>query len=132
MERETDFYEKQSQGTSVFIIGLGGAIAFFFSLGAMIGAMITMYSAVANRGREIGTLRALGFGKLTIMFSFLLESVMLSLLGGAAGRARAARTRVRRALLHHQLPGLERDGVPLRAHARHRAWIAWPSPASWA
>lgn len=85
VERESAFYEKQSQGTSAFIMGLGGAIAFFFSLGAMIGAMITMYSAVASRGREIGTLRALGFGKLTIMFSFLLESVMLSLLGGAVG-----------------------------------------------
>ena len=85
VERETAFYEKQSQGTSIFIMILGGAIAFFFSLGAMIGAMITMYSAVSSRGREIGTLRALGFGKLTIMFSFLLESVMLALLGGAAG-----------------------------------------------
>jgi putative ABC transport system permease protein len=85
VERETAFYEKQSQGTSAFIMGLGGAIAFFFSLGAMIGAMITMYSAVSSRGREIGTLRALGFGKLTIMLSFLLESVMLALLGGAAG-----------------------------------------------
>ncbi|MFT3927512.1 MAG: ABC transporter permease [Myxococcales bacterium] len=85
VERETVFYEKQSQGTSAFIMGLGGAIAFFFSLGAMIGAMITMYSAVASRGREIGTLRALGFGKFTIMFSFLLESVMLALIGGALG-----------------------------------------------
>jgi putative ABC transport system permease protein len=67
VERETTFYEKQSEGTAAFIVGMGGTIAFFFALGAMIGAMITMYSAVANRRREIGTLRALGFGKGAIM-----------------------------------------------------------------
>jgi putative ABC transport system permease protein len=83
--RETEYYEKQSEGSSAFIMGMGGTIAFFFSLGAMIGAMITMYSAVANRKREIGTLRALGFGKFSIMSSFLLESVMLALLGGGLG-----------------------------------------------
>jgi putative ABC transport system permease protein len=85
VERETVFYEKQSEGSSAFIMGMGGAIAFFFALGAMIGAMITMYSAVANRRREIGTLRALGFGKGAIMLSFLFESVMLALIGGGLG-----------------------------------------------
>jgi putative ABC transport system permease protein len=84
-ERETTYYEKQSEGSSAFIVGMGGTIAFFFSLGAMIGAMITMYSAVANRRREIGTLRALGFGRGAIMTSFLLESVMLALIGGGIG-----------------------------------------------
>jgi putative ABC transport system permease protein len=85
VERESTYYEKQSEGTSAFIVGMGGAIALFFSVGAMIGAMITMYSAVSNRRREIGTLRALGFGKLSIMTSFLLESVFLALLGGGLG-----------------------------------------------
>ena len=85
VERESVYYEKQSEGTSAFIVGMGGTIAFFFALGAMIGAMITMYSAVANRRREIGTLRALGFGKLSIMISFMLESVFLALLGGGVG-----------------------------------------------
>lgn len=85
VHRETTYYEKQSEGSSAFILGMGGTIAFFFALGAMIGAMITMYSAVANRRREIGTLRALGFGKLSIMTSFLLESVLLSLIGGGLG-----------------------------------------------
>lgn len=85
--REGAYYEKQSQGTSTFISVMGGVIAFFFAVGAMIGAMITMYSAVANRKREIGTLRALGFGKTTIMISFLIESVLLSLIGGAIGAA---------------------------------------------
>jgi putative ABC transport system permease protein len=85
VERETKYYDKQSEGSSAFIMGLGGTIAFFFSLGAMIGAMITMYSAVANRRREIGTLRALGFGRLAIMSSFLFESVLLALVGGGIG-----------------------------------------------
>jgi putative ABC transport system permease protein len=66
-------------------MGMGGTIAFFFALGAMIGAMITMYAAVANRRREIGTLRALGFGRFAIMSSFLFESVMLALIGGGIG-----------------------------------------------
>lgn len=83
--RESEFYEKQSEGTSVFITSLGTVVAFFFALGAMIGAMITMYAAVAHRKREIGTLRALGFGKWAIMGSFLLESLLLGLLGGVLG-----------------------------------------------
>lgn len=83
--RESDYYQKQSEGTSLFISVLGNIVAFFFSVGAMIGAMITMYSAVANRKREIGTLRALGFGKGAIMGSFLLESLLLALIGGAVG-----------------------------------------------
>jgi putative ABC transport system permease protein len=85
--RESDYYQKQSEGTSLFISVLGNIVAFFFSVGAMIGAMITMYSAVSNRKREIGTLRALGFGKLSIMSSFLLESLLLALVGGAIGAA---------------------------------------------
>jgi putative ABC transport system permease protein len=64
-------------------------IAIFLSVGAMIGAMITMYAAVANRGREIATLRALGFSKFSILLSFLLESVVLALLGGAVGTVAA-------------------------------------------
>ncbi len=83
--RESDYYEIQSQGTSLFITSLGATIAVFFALGAMIGAMITMYSAVANRKREIGTLRALGFGRLAIMISFLFESILLALIGGLLG-----------------------------------------------
>jgi putative ABC transport system permease protein len=56
--RESVYYDKQSEGTSVFITALGAIIAFFFSVGAMIGAMITMYGAVAQRSKEVGTLRA--------------------------------------------------------------------------
>ena len=61
-----------------------------FSIGAMIGAMITMYAAVANRTAEIGTLRALGFRRASILAAFLAESLMLALVGGVAGLALAS------------------------------------------
>ncbi|WP_437809336.1 ABC transporter permease [Sorangium sp. So ce1078] len=83
--RESDYYEKQSEGTSMFIKGMGVLIAVFFSIGAMIGAMITMHASIANRQREIGTLRALGFSRWSILVSFLFESILLALVGGALG-----------------------------------------------
>lgn len=83
--RETKYYEKQSEGTSIFITAVGTLVAIFFSVGAMIGAMITMYAAVSNRQREIGTLRALGFSRISILISFVLEAVTLSLSGGLLG-----------------------------------------------
>lgn len=86
-QREQDFFEKQSEMTGVMLKVLGGMIAFFFSIGAMIGATITMNAQVAGRSREIGTLRALGFSKFSILTSFLLESVFLALVGGALGAA---------------------------------------------
>jgi putative ABC transport system permease protein len=84
-KREQKYYEDQSSGTSIFISALGIVIAFFFSLGAMIGAMITMYAAVAQRSREIGTLQALGFTRGSILVAFLFESVLLAMLGGLVG-----------------------------------------------
>jgi putative ABC transport system permease protein len=84
---EAEYYEKQSENTALFISVMGTLIAVFFSIGAMLGAMITMHAAVASRQREIGTLRALGFSRGSILFSFLLEAIMLSLLGGAIGAA---------------------------------------------
>jgi len=83
--RESEYYEKQSEGTSVFITALGSVIAFFFSLGAMIGAMITMYGSVAHRAREVGTLRALGFSRFAIVIAFLFESTVLALMGACIG-----------------------------------------------
>ncbi|MBM4364550.1 MAG: ABC transporter permease [Deltaproteobacteria bacterium] len=83
--RESEYYEKQSEGTRDFVTGMGAAIVFFFSVGAMIGAMITMYAAVANRGREIGTLRALGFSRAQVLLSFVIEAGLLTLLGGVVG-----------------------------------------------
>ncbi|HEY2517885.1 MAG TPA: ABC transporter permease, partial [Polyangiaceae bacterium] len=85
--RDSEFYEKSSHGTALFLSAMGTIIAVFFSIGAIIGAMITMHATVAQRQREIGTLRALGFSRSQILVSFLLESVVLALLGGAVGAA---------------------------------------------
>jgi ABC-type antimicrobial peptide transport system permease subunit len=84
------FYEEQSRQLSTFISILGMTLSVIFSIGAMIGAMITMYAAVSNRTGEIGTLRALGFRRSSILAAFLLESVLLALVGGLAGLALAA------------------------------------------
>lgn len=85
VKREKDFYLEQSQGMATFIKALGLVITIIFSFGAMIGAMITMYAAVANRTVEIGTLRALGFQRGSILFAFLIEALALSFIGGIIG-----------------------------------------------
>ena len=85
VERENEFFEKQSAGLAVMYGVIGGAIAALAALGALIGAMITMYSAVSNRQREIGTLRALGFSRSNIIISFLIESTTLTVVGGVFG-----------------------------------------------
>jgi putative ABC transport system permease protein len=84
-KREQIFYEDQSRALSTFISILGTVLSVIFSLGAMIGAAITMYSAVATRTAEIGTLRALGFRRPSILAAFMTESLLLALVGGAAG-----------------------------------------------
>lgn len=83
--REGDYLRKQSQAVSGMLVGMGTGIAILFSLAAMLGATITMNGAVANRTREVGTLRALGFSKLSIWIAFLFEALVLSLIGGAVG-----------------------------------------------
>ena len=90
IKRERRFYEDQSASLSNFITLLGMALSVIFSLGAMIGATITMYAAVATRTGEIGTLRALGFRRLSILAAFLTESLLLALLGGIAGLVAAS------------------------------------------
>jgi putative ABC transport system permease protein len=84
-KREDRFYEEASGQLATFIRVLGTAISIFFSFGATLGAMITMYAQVAARVREVGTLRALGFRRRSVLGSFLVESLILSLLGAAAG-----------------------------------------------
>ncbi|MCB9534137.1 MAG: ABC transporter permease [Myxococcales bacterium] len=86
-KRETDFLEAQSEGLSLFIRIMGMVIAVFFSIGAIIGATITMHAAVAHRTREIGTLRAIGFSRGAILAGFLAEAVVMTVIGGAVGIA---------------------------------------------
>jgi putative ABC transport system permease protein len=83
--READYYAKQSKALSGFLKGLGITVAVMFSIAAMIGAAITMNGAVAHRTREIGTLRALGFSRFSLLLSFLFEALALSLVGGVIG-----------------------------------------------
>ncbi|MFO0549861.1 MAG: ABC transporter permease [Polyangiaceae bacterium] len=87
--RERTFLERQSQGLGVFIRVLGTVVAVLFSIGTMIGAMITMHGSVAHRRREIGTLRALGFSSASILTGFLAEAVVLTSAGGLVGSVAA-------------------------------------------
>ncbi|MCC6533475.1 MAG: ABC transporter permease [Burkholderiales bacterium] len=84
-KREQVFYSDQSKALSTFINVLGLTLSIVFSIGAMIGAMITMYASVANRVGEIGTLRALGYKRRAVLAAFLCEAMLLGLAGGAAG-----------------------------------------------
>jgi len=89
-KRETRFYADQSESLAKFISYLGTTISVIFSIGAIIGAMITMYASVASRTAEIGTLRALGFPRTAILVAFLVEALTLGLLGGIIGLAAAS------------------------------------------
>lgn len=90
LKAERVFYEEQSQALSKFISYLGLTLSIIFSIGAMIGAMITMYAAVANRVGEIGTLRALGYRRSAVLGAFLFEAVLLGAIGGIVGVALAS------------------------------------------
>jgi putative ABC transport system permease protein len=83
--REVEYYEKQSTLLSSMIKWLGSIIAVVMGIGAVFGALNTMYSAVAERSREIATLRALGFGAGSVVFSFMIEALLISLVGGLLG-----------------------------------------------
>jgi len=89
-KREQEFYSDQTRALSTFINILGLSLSVIFSIGAVIGATVTMYASVANRVTEIGTLRALGFRRRSILAAFLAESLMLGLVGGVAGVAFAS------------------------------------------
>ncbi|MDX2130393.1 MAG: FtsX-like permease family protein [Chloroherpetonaceae bacterium] len=85
VKREKKFYADQSENLATFVGILGSMVSFIFSIGAIVGAMITMYAAVANRTREIGTLQAIGFKRWEIVIGFLLEAETIALLGGFVG-----------------------------------------------
>ena len=84
-KQERIYYEEQSEMMAKFLNILGLTLTIVFSLGAVIGAMITMYAAVAQRVTEIGTLRALGFQKNSILTAFIIESLFLGFIGGCGG-----------------------------------------------
>jgi len=83
--REVDYYAKQSTTMTTLITVLGGLVAAIMAIGAIFGALNTMYSAVAERGREIATMRALGFNAFAVVFSFLVEALLISFIGGVIG-----------------------------------------------
>jgi len=84
-KRENRYYAEQSEMMAKFLRILGMSLTIIFSLGAIIGAMITMYAAVSTRAGEIGTLRALGFQRSSILLAFLIESLFLGWIGGCFG-----------------------------------------------
>jgi putative ABC transport system permease protein len=83
--REIDYYAKQSNRLTTLITVLGGLVAAIMAIGAVFGALNTMYSAVSERGREIATMRALGFGGPSVVFSFVIEALLISFVGGLIG-----------------------------------------------
>jgi len=89
-KRDKRFYAEQSEALSKFISYLGTSISIIFTIGAVIGAAITMYASVASRTGEIGTLRALGFSRAAILVAFLGEALLLGLIGGIVGLAAAS------------------------------------------
>lgn len=84
-KKEQRFFEEASEGMSLFIRVLGLFITIVFSFGSTIGAMITMYAAVSNRVVEVGTMRALGFRRRSVLAAFLMESFIIALIGGCIG-----------------------------------------------
>lgn len=85
VDREIDYYDAQAGGVATLLMGLAWFVSIVMAVGAVVGAMNTMYAIVAARTREIGTLRALGFSRLAILTSFVLESLVLAIVAGALG-----------------------------------------------
>lgn len=85
--RESSYYNEQSTGITSLITDFGYSVAAIMGIGAIFGALNTMYSAVSTRSVEIATLRALGFSPIPVVISVLVESILLALLGGSLGSA---------------------------------------------
>jgi putative ABC transport system permease protein len=85
VEREPAYYARQSRVVTTLIQVLGFLVAAVMAVGAVFGALNTMYSAVAARSREIATMRALGFSSGSVVLSFVIESLLIALVGGALG-----------------------------------------------
>jgi putative ABC transport system permease protein len=89
VQREPDYYAAQSKQLTQIINVVGKTVAIIMAIGAMFGALNSMYSAVAARGLEIATLRAIGFGALPVLLSVMIEALLLSLIGGIIGASLA-------------------------------------------
>ena len=87
VDREVEYYEKQSRALTTLITVLGALVAAVMGIGAVFGALNTMYSAVAERGREIATMRALGFRAGAVVLSFMFEALCIAFIGGLVGTA---------------------------------------------
>ena len=85
VDREVDYYARQSEVLTTLITVLGTLVAIIMGVGAVFGALNTMYSAVAERSREIATMRAIGFGAFSIVVSFLFEALLIAFIGGLIG-----------------------------------------------
>jgi putative ABC transport system permease protein len=85
VDREIDYYDAQAGGVATLLMALAWFVSIVMAVGAVVGAMNTMYAIVASRTREIGTLRALGFSRLAILTSFVLESLLLAVVAGGLG-----------------------------------------------
>ncbi|MBI3896149.1 MAG: ABC transporter permease [Acidobacteria bacterium] len=85
VDREVEYYNKQSRQLTTLITVLGSIVALVMGIGAVFGALNSMYSAVIERTREIGTMRALGFTPGSVVASFMIESLCIALLGGGLG-----------------------------------------------
>jgi putative ABC transport system permease protein len=85
VDREVDYYAKQSRQLTTLITVLGSIVAVVMGVGAVFGALNTMYSAVTERAREIATMRALGFAASSVVVSFVIEALCIALVGGLLG-----------------------------------------------
>ena len=116
---ERKYYEDLAGSVGTALIILASFVAIVMGIGAVFGAMNTMYAIVSQRTREIGTLRALGFSRFSILFSFVMESVLLAIIGGLAGLPGGlADERLHRWNRNHRL---QRTGVRVQSHARFAA-----------
>ena len=125
--REPAYYAKQSEMVTTLITVLGTLIAVVMGLGAVFGALNTMYSAVSERSREIAVLRAIGFGGGAIVLSFFVESLIIAFVGGLVGCVAVAAGE-RPHHRHHQLADLLAPGLRLPHHARTCWRWGWCSP----
>lgn len=85
VDREVDYYAKQSASLTTLIEVLGSMVAVVMGIGAVLAALNTMYSAVSERSREVAAIRALGFSAGSVVFSFMIEALIIAIIGGVVG-----------------------------------------------